>query len=168
MGNRERNNFVCTAITNTAIELLAKKDIKEISISELCSQAGVSRNSFYRNYDSITDIFQSRTRDLLSEWDTSYRASGKNSNSELYGSLFGHLKGNSDFYLLLYERGILKLVLNVILEMTGPKPEMDNAWAYPTAFITYGLYGWITEWIARGMQESAEEMTALLASHQIK
>ena len=44
----------------------------------------------------------------------------------------------------------------------------ENLWAYTTAFITYGTYGWIEEWINRGMQESAETMAELLSLHGIK
>ena len=36
--------------------------------------------------------------------------------------------------------------------------------AYATAFLAHGIYGWIAEWVARGMQESPEEMAALLAN----
>ncbi|WP_428829623.1 TetR-like C-terminal domain-containing protein [Paenibacillus riograndensis] len=40
--------------------------------------------------------------------------------------------------------------------------------AYVTSFIAYGTYGWIEEWIGRGMQESAEAMSSLLSSHGMK
>lgn len=40
--------------------------------------------------------------------------------------------------------------------------------AYVTSFIAYGTFGWIDEWIGRGMQESAETMEALLASYGMK
>ncbi|WP_168193810.1 TetR-like C-terminal domain-containing protein [Lysinibacillus sp. SGAir0095] len=46
------------------------------------------------------------------------------------------------------------LFLNVFIELYGAKTEHDNMAAYVTSFITYGIYGWIEEWIVRGMQES--------------
>ena len=57
------------------------------------------------------------------------------------------------------------MLLQVLLEQTGPRPDLDNMWAYTTAFISYGTYGWIREWMRRGMQESAESMAELLSSH---
>lgn len=168
MGNKERNNFVKQSITKTTICLLSEKELSSISISEICSAANVSRNSFYRNYDSVQDILKGHVRNLLTDWDTTYKASGKNTNYELYGSLFGHLKENSDFYLLLEQRGLFDLVLDVLLELFGPKPELPNMWAYTISFIQYGTYGWIKEWISRGMQESEDEMAKLLSEHGMK
>lgn len=34
----------------------------------------------------------------------------------------------------------------------GPKDEYTNFCAYTTAFIANGIYGWIEEWLLRGMQ----------------
>jgi hypothetical protein len=53
---------------------------------------------------------------------------------------------------------------DVLVQICGPKPEYPNLGAYTAAFISYGLYGWVEEWIARGMQESPEEMAELLKS----
>ena len=83
----------------------------------------------------------------------------------MYGSLFTHLKDHADLYLLLERRSLSHLLLQVLLEQTGPRPDLDNMWAYTTAFISYGTYGWIREWMRRGMQESAESMAELLSSH---
>ena len=30
--------------------------------------------------------------------------------------------------------------------------ELSNIEAYAVAFLSYGLYGWIEEWLARGLQ----------------
>ena len=38
-------------------------------------------------------------------------------------------------------------------------------WAYTKSFIAYGTYGWIEEWINRGMQESAGAMAEMLSSY---
>lgn len=116
----------------------------------------------------MPDILKSHVRSLLVKWDEDYKASGNNTNYELYGSLFRHLKDNRDFYLLLHERALFNLVLETIMELYEPKSEFPNLWAYTTAFIQYGTYGWIVEWINRGMQESAEEMARILSEHGMK
>ena len=66
------------------------------------------------------------------------------------------------FYRLLYRRGLFQLFKAVPLSNIGPKPEYSNHIAYAAAFLANGIYGWIEEWIARGMQESPEEMAVLL------
>ena len=166
--NEARNAYVIEHITESLLKLLKEKPLQEISISEIVDTAGVGRTSFYRNYETKEDVVKKHIVDLIEKWDRDYKASGKDSNVELYGSLFKHLKDNADFYLLLKERNLMHLFLEVFLEKFGPKPEYANMWAYTTSFITYGTYGWIEEWINRGMQESAETMAALLSSHGMK
>ena len=40
------------------MQLLEKKDLKKITISELVERAGVSRAAFYRNYSSKEEILE--------------------------------------------------------------------------------------------------------------
>jgi hypothetical protein len=86
---------------------------------------------------------------------------------QMLGSLFGMLKEHSDFYGLLNKRDLLYLLRDTLKEIYGPKPEYSNIGAYVAAFMFSGIYGWIEEWISRGMQESAEEMTALLKQRKL-
>ena len=166
--NEARNAYVIEHITGAMLELLKEKPLSEISISELVEDAAVGRTSFYRNFETKEDVIKKHIRDLIEKWDMEYKASGKDSNSELYGSLFQHLKDNADFYLLLKRRNLMYLFLEIFLEKSGATPNDDNMWAYTKSFIAYGTYGWIDEWIARGMQESAEQMSQLLSSHGMK
>lgn len=77
------------------------------------------------------------------------------SDDELIACMFAHLCDYHDFYMLLY------LLKDVLKEIIGPKPEYPNLAAYTTAFIFFGILGWIEEWLNRGMQESGEEMTII-------
>ncbi len=168
MNNTEKNTYVKNQIIDTSLKLLEENDWKDISISQITSSAEVSRNSFYRNFSDKEDILFQYTKNLITAWNKEYEKLGLDSNSSLYSSLFQHLYENREFYLLLKKQNLFHLVLNVLLDMAGPKPEQDNMTAYVTSFISYGTYGWIEEWIARGMQESAETMAALLSSNNIK
>ena len=38
---------------------------------------------------------------------------------------------------------------------------MQNLEAYMKSFGAYGIYGWMLEWIKRGMQESGKELSTL-------
>ena len=42
-------------------------------------------------------------------------------------------------------------------------PEMQNLEAYMKSFLAYGIYGWMLEWIKRGIQESGKELRTLFA-----
>ena len=57
--NQESNLLTREAIETALLQLLEKKDLTKISISELVKRAGVSRAAFYRNYDSKEEILES-------------------------------------------------------------------------------------------------------------
>ncbi|MCD8103570.1 MAG: TetR family transcriptional regulator C-terminal domain-containing protein [Lachnospiraceae bacterium] len=124
--------------------------------------------TIYRNFNSREDILLHYIRRLITDWRAESEEQSRDSNANLYGSLFRHLSNNRDFYRLLRKRDLFHLFLTVLREQSGPKAEYENMWAYTTAFIAYGTYGWIEEWVGRGMQESGDEMAALLASHGMK
>lgn len=168
MNNQAKNTFVKNRITSSMIELLEKYDLSNISISRLTIHAEVSRNSFYRNFLGKEDILETHIREMIDIWNKEYQLINTESNAQLYGSLFEHLKENSHFYLLLKKRNLFHLFEKVFIELYGPKKEYDNMAAYVTSFIAHGTYGWIEEWISRGMEESAETMTKLLSSHGMK
>ncbi|MCD8007248.1 MAG: TetR/AcrR family transcriptional regulator [Oscillospiraceae bacterium] len=168
MNNTDRNTYVKVQILNATVSLLAERDFEEISVSEITERAQVSRNSFYRNYESKEDILLQHVRRLLGDWRKDNDAAVSGSNAEMFGSLFQHLSDNREFYMLLRKRNLFHLFLDVLLEQSGPKPEMDNTWAYITAFIVHGTYGWIEEWVNRGMQDSGEEITGFLTRYGMK
>lgn len=168
MGNKEKNKYVKEQLKNTLFLLLKEKDIDEISICELTSKAQVGRASFYRNYESMQMIIKEEIDCKLRTWQSKYDQNGTQDINDMFGSLFHHFKDNEPFYLLIYHRGLLYLLLDSIKGICGPKSEHQNLEAYFAAFMSYGLYGWVEEWFARGMQECAESMAALLALNGMK
>ena len=157
MSNEGRNAYVIEHITDVLIELLREKPIEEISISELCEQAGIGRASFYRNFNSKEDILRAYIHGLFQDWTT------KESKplSELLGALFAHFENHRDFYELLNRRNLIYLLKDVIIGLCGPQPGQSKEEAYARAYVSYALYGWIEVWFQRGMQESAEEIAEM-------
>jgi len=164
-GNLERNTYVRKQITKATLELLQDNELDKIPIGQIADRAQVSRVSFYRNYDSKEDVLKTHVARLMLDWDKSLGGGNKPDgglDDDQLASLFGHLKNHADLYQLLERRGLLYLLRDALKELYGPKPEHPNFGAYLAAFVFYGMYGWIEEWVARGMQESGEEMAALL------
>lgn len=56
--NKEANQLTKESIETALLFLLEKKELKQISVSELVQKAGVSRNAFYRNYKSKEEILE--------------------------------------------------------------------------------------------------------------
>ena len=61
---REHGTFVKECLKTALLALMREKSYKELSVSELCRKAGVSRMGFYRHYQVIDDLFRETARDL--------------------------------------------------------------------------------------------------------
>ena len=49
----EAHDAVVESLTQALLLMMEQKPLAQINISELCEKAGVSRVSFYRNFDSL-------------------------------------------------------------------------------------------------------------------
>ena len=167
MKKEQNNSFVKERITHTLLNLMKKYSFEEITITEIVKHASVGRASFYRNFISKEDVLKQYLLKLIQGWIAEFEQS---QNLNLVESLFGHYLKYSETYQLLYKCGLSYLVLETIKVVRGPQPEQENVQAYPSAWIAYGLFGWIDEWMTRGMQESPEEMARLVetAEHHFK
>ena len=161
MSNEGRNAYVVEQLTRALLALLQEKPLADISVSELCEQAGVGRTSFYRNFQEKEDILRTYIYHLFKEW--TGRLGDGAPLDRLILAMFTHFEGRRDFYALLNERGLTGLLKDVILELCGFRPDQEAKAAYASAFAAYSLYGWVEVWFRRGMRESAAELAELFA-----
>lgn len=160
--NEARNLYVVEHITSALLELMRKKQLKDISITELCDSAGVGRMSFYRNFESKEAVLQRYDQTLVEKWIDKYQAEGDEDNvPKLLYHLMLHYKEHEQFYTLLYKNDCSLILLDTIKKINKLSPDVSNAEAYAKSFVAYSVFGIVNEWIGRGMLESAEELAAL-------
>lgn len=140
---------------------MQEKEFNKITITEIINKAQVARASFYRNFKDKNDILQQESNRLFKLWGGKFKLDGSDQKNETFISLLDYLKTNSHFYLTLYQSNqdhILRK--NILDQFTTPK-DSNNLIAYLFTSIGYMTYGWIHEWIKRGMQESGTELAKL-------
>ena len=163
MNNDQKNTYVKKQITGALLELLKEKPISDISVSELTGRAKTGRVSFYRNYRSKEDILKEESDRLIREWGKLYESDPESAPEDLFPSLFDFYRDHRDFYTTLYNAGMASIMMETIIDTVRITPEMQNLEAYMKSFWAYGIYGWMLEWIKRGMQESGKELSALFS-----
>ncbi len=52
-------------LKNALIELLSQKNIRQVSIKEICEKAGINRTTFYKYYQDEYDLFNEIEKDFL-------------------------------------------------------------------------------------------------------
>lgn len=162
MDNHEKNTYAKKQMTKALLKLLENHSLDDITISMLTQQAGVSRMTFYRNYTDKTDILHQNLQKILDDWWEDFLISEDRSEEKFVGSLFEHFKNNKEFYRILFKNNLNYIILDRFVAIAGAKPEMTNSQAYFQSYFAYGLYGWVCEWVRRGMKEGANEMIQLI------
>ena len=168
MNNEQKNTWVKRQITAALLDLLREKKLADISVSELTEMAGVGRVSFYRNYQTKEDILREESDRLIQEWGKLYEANPESAPETLFPSLFDFYREHRDFYTTLYEAGMSTIMMDTIISTIQITPEMPNLEAYMKSFWAYGIYGWMLEWIKRGMQESGSELIGLFQLARVR
>ncbi|MXQ49383.1 TetR/AcrR family transcriptional regulator [Streptococcus pneumoniae] len=174
MNNLEKQTFAKNALTEALLKLLNEKKLSHITISELSRESHVSRVSFYRNYQNFEAVLIEKIQSLLNNWYNENREKfeidiQKTGRNDLQlASLFEHIKENQDFYCLLFQQDLLHLIIPPLASILSPQEHSDNFASYLESFYLYGLYGWIHDWINRGMIESADELESWLRMREIK
>ena len=72
-----------------------------------------------------------------------------------------NLVNNADFYFLLYKNGLTETILETIKARFDINDRLENKDAYTKSFWAYGIYGWVMEWMKRGMVEEFPDINAM-------
>lgn len=154
----KREALVSEYITDALLILMRKKEYKDISITEICEKAGVTRMSFYRNFENKEDILKkwvtSITDDFLVVSGISYK---NDSSRDYFIKLFTHLKQHKAVCKAMHKADLIYLVKEqfdrVFLNL-----HRDEYDAYKSYFLAGGIYNVFLLWLINGCNETPEEL----------
>ena len=95
-------------IQEALIELLNKKTIKEISITDLTEKAGIARSTFYRYYSSLDEVIDDYILSIFAKM-----RKEKSLNFNIQSTIRGFLEifyDYREFFRLLVRRGLIERV----------------------------------------------------------
>ncbi|MGM5693282.1 TetR/AcrR family transcriptional regulator [Streptococcus suis] len=156
-----KQTYVQKQITQALIDLLKKQDFDSISVSQLTLHAQVGRASFYRHFKDTRQVLQIYVDHLTNEI---HARADKIPEEERMLLLLSHYDDHRDFYLALYQAGLSELLRISIQSTLQLDKQTDNHLAYLIAWYAGATFGWIDEWIKRGMIETPQEMVDHLAN----
>ena len=118
----------------------------------------IGRASFYRNYESKEDILRQEAKRLNKELDLICKDDNPNDIQLRIIRLMDFYKLHSNFYLTLYQSNHKHLIQEFIVKEQDVSQDVPTIIAYTVSAFSYLIYGWIIEWIKRGMKESSKEI----------
>lgn len=166
--NKSANRFAKDCMVEALIQLLEKKSIDEISITELTERAGVSRMTYYRNYISIEDVFEQHLKDLIEDyayyWVEKYpRVINYNLDAltECMKYFQKHIRFAAAFLHAGLEKQFLNILTNEIIELYKLNGTSKGATCHAIA-ISGAFFNFFSIWIYNNISLTPRQMAEQL------
>ena len=166
--NRSRDIRVVrtqTALLNALEELLKTKKLSSITITELCSEARINRNTFYYHYNNIFEFLDEHKQIVIEDIK---KVSEKNRThcKDVHVDLCNALKNHPNFLTIMLSPNCDIDYFSDIFEAASKVTEAfvatsNNATArgrYINKYCDAGTNAVIKAWILGGMKETPEEI----------
>lgn len=155
-------------IKNALIELIAEKELSDITISELSARAQINRKTFYRHYRTVPDVVTELENEILDRFSEILRR-GNTSVLDVGAVLRGIgelVEGQREYFRKLLKfnpdlfgggkiKAMLKKALMVSLKNSRPSCD-DKTLSAVSEFVVSGVLSLYAEWFDGGCAGSSE------------
>lgn len=174
MNTKGNNHFQEThqKIISTVIDLLEKKSIRKITVSEICRIISINRSTFYEHFMDVYDVMEKTTTEYMAVLSRDFCEKVKESRQEAFIQLFLYILENAGFYHLYLNQGgeihFFDDLMNAEFagERNSPLTPYDcdfgNFSTYHNAFFKAGVNAMIRHWLNTGTKETPEEIFSYL------
>lgn len=170
-----RVNYSKKVLKECLIGLLQQKNIDQITVTELCEEADISRSTFYAHYTDPFDLLHQIERELLDELN-SYLSQfsfigGAAESFRFINKIFDYIAANADqCRVVLGENGSISFQKELMLfvsqisirEWQGVEEVDGELIDYLSLFGVNGCIGVVQKWLQSGMKKSPAEMAELI------
>jgi len=134
---------------------MESQDYDKITITDIVKKAGVGRASFYRHYYTKEDVISDSFKDQLKEFQNKW----SKDEDELF-QLMQYFYNHKKLLDVLFKSDLEDLLLKLIVSMFEYDESDENIIAYMKTSWSYFLFGLMSEWYRRGMQEAPAELSS--------
>ena len=129
-------DFLKECMADALLRAMKEKPFSKITINEIADAAGVNRSTWFRNFSDKNEAITFKLIRLWHRWADEH---GMN----------------------IYRGELQACVYNAFYQVMMPQYGADPAECYEARFYSYGLFGFLDEWIKRGFYETPEQITEL-------
>ena len=137
--NNQRHQDTIAAIEAAFVSLLNKKELKDISVSELCEEAEISRSTFYEKYMDTFALANTYAEKIEKSVEEQPHTDGE------FAWIFDYIKANTDMFVNYFKLGMSKKSAD-----------------YKNLFFRNGVYAVAKMWFEGGCVEPTEDMATIV------
>lgn len=157
-------------IADALLRLLKKNSIDKLKIQDISEEADVNRVSFYRHFKSKEDILYFKCQLIGSRWYNALTPEQHTVPALQIRAFFEMMNENREMLTTMYSANLHHIALSALYHSVRDdllKKHDDSA--YTIAFLSYGAFGIVTEWLNDGCRKTPEQLTELMmGSIQLK
>lgn len=176
MDNKENQRTKLTKMLfkDAMINLLEKKSLYDITVTELCQKAELNRSTFYKYYENVYDVFADIEQELILVSEECMQEINKveiNSVTKPLYQLLCYIKENTKAYQLLlnnhiseeFSQNIMKTPTDFFKnKIKTLNIELRSDTDYIFTYIVSGSLEIIKKWINSNMKETPEHIANLI------
>ena len=157
--NTEINALTKESISESAANILLKN--MQLSVTAICKHAGVSRNAFYRNFESIDDIFIYYMAMKWAEYARINRVEA-DTQDKMPNHLIHFFYSQKVFVLSLKAHNLTYLIEKLFVNVIVP-PQTEGSLRYTLYGTSYFIYGLIRAMIDNDFSDTPEEIEKMFS-----
>ncbi len=160
--NNKRRRESVEKIEKAFVELLQERELKEITVSDICKMTELNRSTFYANYVDIFDLADKLREKLEKEFSALFADEDTREETGAV-KMFTHIRDNQLFYKTYFKLGYDEKHQVTIYDAKRAESDFDNQYLkYHIEFFRNGINAMIKMWLAGGCVETPEEMDSIL------
>ena len=143
--NNQRRRETIDSIDAAFVSLLKEKELKDISVSELCEKAEINRSTFYENYEDVFALANTCSEKIENQVANQPHTDGE------FAWIFDYIKANAEVFEIYFKLGISKKSAD-----------------YKKLFFRNGVYAVAKMWFDEGCKEPPEQMGEIVKREYMK
>ena len=155
-------DFLKECMADALLQAMKEKPFSKITINEIANAAGVNRSTWFRNFSDKNEAITFKLIRLWDRWADEHGMKERQrytlDNAEDFFAFNDSIK---DLLSEIYREELQSCVYNAFYGVMMPQYGADPAKCYEARFYSYGLFGFLDEWIKRGFYETPEQITEL-------
>ncbi len=161
--NNKRRRESVARIEQAFMALLEIRDLKSITVSDLCKQTGLNRSTFYANYLDVYDLADKLRVKLEADFASQFADDPYQDRASSALHMFRHIAENQAFYRMYFKLGYDEQHPVLVYDRQRANADFGGEYLdYHIEFFRNGFNAIIKMWLARGCRETPEEMNAIL------
>ncbi len=164
----EKENLTKNYIYEAFLQLLEKKHYDSISVCEICTKAGVSRMSFYRNFESKEDLAFKGIKNITDELEKTFKNLKVINKFTIIQEFFQTAKKYKTALISLQNSQIEKTLKDIVIQELSNNTHNIDYFNKTSKYIPIMYFSAITSvlfmWLKQGTVESPEDMARMLAN----